>query len=201
MNSVVTAVKRRNFLIVAGDYNAKTGSAFKSELYTSNLGKYGKGEVNSNGYQLLEFAKTNDLRLANTFFKHKQCHHTTWEAPDRINGCMDRKHNEPRRTPFRNQTDYICVRNDDKLKITDARSYGGMSTKSDHKLVMMHAHFKWPFSKAAKNEPIIDNAEINDEHLRAAYTDETRRLLSELSQPENNSNDGIISSMPQNQQL
>ena len=45
LNSVVTAVKRRNFLIVAGDYNAKTGSAFKSELYSANLGKYGKGSL------------------------------------------------------------------------------------------------------------------------------------------------------------
>ena len=61
-----------------------------------------------------------------------------------------------------------------------------MSTKSDHKLVMTHAHFKWPFSKASKNGPAIDNTKFNDQQLRAAYTNETRRLLSEQCQPENN---------------
>ena len=66
---------------------------------------------------VLEFAKTNDLKLTNTHFKHKQCHRTTWEAPDRINGCMDRKHNKAQQNPFRNHTDYICVRISNKFHV------------------------------------------------------------------------------------
>ena len=186
LNSVVTTVRKRNFLLVAGDFNAKTGSAFSDQIYTRNIGKYGKGEVNSNGYQLLEFAKTNDLKLTNTFFKHKQCHRTTWEAPDRINGCIDSKHNEPRRNPYRNQTDYICARIDDNLKITDARSYGGMSCKSDHKLVLVDTQFKWPYVKEPKKEPAIDNAKLSDTALRQAYTDETQRLITAMPVASNN---------------
>ena len=180
LNSVVAKVKPRNMLIIAGDYNAKTGSARNENIYNKQLGKYGKGDVNSNGYQLLEFAKTNDLKLVNTFFKHKQAHRTTWEAPERVNGCMDRKHNEPRRNPFRNQVDYICVRTNDNLKISDARSYGGMNTKSDHKLVMAVAEFKWPFSKTTKKEVAINYEKLRDTTTSEAYKEETRRIITAL---------------------
>ena len=46
------------------------------------MGKYGKGKVNENGYELLEFCMRNELVLSKTTFQHKYKHITTWQCPE-----------------------------------------------------------------------------------------------------------------------
>ena len=82
LDSTLKNIKSRDIVIVEGDFNGKTGSAYN--LYKTYMGKYGKGEVNTNGYALLELAKSNNLKLTNTFFRHKPAHITTWDSPERI---------------------------------------------------------------------------------------------------------------------
>ena len=41
-------------------------------------GKYGKGQTNSNGELLLDIVQKYNLTIANTLFKHKVAHRTTW---------------------------------------------------------------------------------------------------------------------------
>ena len=67
-------VNERDLLVIAGDFNAKTGSAYKD--FKSEMGRFGKGEVNENGTELLEFCARNSLTLTNTIFQHqmKQSH-------------------------------------------------------------------------------------------------------------------------------
>ena len=62
--------------MVIGDFNAKTGSGYKDFPY--NMGRFGKGHLNSNGLHLLEYAKENQLYLTNTTFQHK---HTEAHGP------------------------------------------------------------------------------------------------------------------------
>ena len=62
-------------MITIGDFSAKTGTG-KNE-YPENIGKYGKGRLNTNGTCLLEYAKEHDMLLTNTIFNHKMCHRTT----------------------------------------------------------------------------------------------------------------------------
>ena len=59
--------------VIGGDFNAKMKLGNKKLYENCNkiIGKYGQGMINKNGHILLEFAKRNDLRLTNTFFKHK----------------------------------------------------------------------------------------------------------------------------------
>ena len=54
------------------------------ETFNKNIGKYAHGDINENGHILLEFSKRSDLRLTNTFFKHKAKHRMTWECPQRL---------------------------------------------------------------------------------------------------------------------
>ena len=150
LDSVIKKHKSRHITIIAGDFNAKTGSAKNEKMYHLTIGKYGKGEINNNGYHLLNFAKSNDMRLTNTFFKHKPPHITTWEAPERITTVIDKKSNRARRSRYRNQIDYILVKNNRGISIINSRSYGGMTTPSDHKLIMMKSTFKWPYTKIKK---------------------------------------------------
>ena len=67
----------RNVVIIAGDFNAKNGSAAKNKIYQEVIGKYGKGQVNTNGIHLLNLSSINNLKLVNTFFKQKLTHITT----------------------------------------------------------------------------------------------------------------------------
>ena len=123
------------------DFNAKTGSAFRDELYKSVIGKFGKGIVNSNGTHLLNFAKLHNFRLVNTFFKHKPSQISTWEEPNHIGERIDANTNSIRRVPYHNQVDYICVANNFRdINVLDAHSVGGMETTSDHKLVITAAN-------------------------------------------------------------
>ena len=128
LESVVDKINYKNSQIfIGGDFNAKTGSGF--DKYRQNMGKYGKGNLNSNGEHLLEFLNRNQLNLTNTLFKHKLAHRATWISPGEF------KNN--RNNPVRNQIDYLIVKNESKHKIRDSRSYSGIFTDTDHRLVKL----------------------------------------------------------------
>ena len=72
LNASIEKVSNRDILIIAGDFNAKTGSLWKE--YPENMGKFGKGHGNSSGRQLLELCMKHDLVITNTLFQHKLTH-------------------------------------------------------------------------------------------------------------------------------
>ncbi len=72
MESSIEKIAKRDLLFIAGDFNAKTGSGVTD--YPENIGKHGKGIINSSGKQLLETCKLHNLILGNTIFEHKKCH-------------------------------------------------------------------------------------------------------------------------------
>ena len=131
----------------------KPGSAYLQ--YKDEIEKYGKGLKNINGDILLQLAKEKNLILTNTLFDHKLAHPTTWTAKDQPN--------EPHhygdticKNPYRNQIDYITKQIQKKL-ITNARSYGGFSTSTDHTLVITNIKFLW--SKINQHKAI--NKQLN----------------------------------------
>ena len=79
IESIIDKTPKRDAIILAGDFNAKTGSGWNE--FRENIGKYGKGLMNSSGRRLLEMCKKNNLYITNTTFKHKKSHRTTWSAP------------------------------------------------------------------------------------------------------------------------
>ena len=66
-------------------------------------------------------------------------HRTTWEAPYRAYKYKD---GTIRKNPIRNQVDYAICRNQHRRFITDARSYSGTTTGTDHRLVIMKTNFQ-----------------------------------------------------------
>ena len=93
--------------------------------------------MNTDGTHLLNFSSINNLKLLNTFFKHKPTHITTWTLPETPKGS--------RRNSNKKQINYIRVRKHKGITITNAHSYRGVMAKSDHKLVMMSYKMKWLF--------------------------------------------------------
>lgn len=70
LETLVRTISKRDTLVITGYFNAKTGNACWRE-YPNNIGKYGKGKVNCNGKELLEFCNRQHLILANTLFRQK----------------------------------------------------------------------------------------------------------------------------------
>lgn len=123
----IKSVSHRTMLIIAGDFNTKTGTGYW--LFRTNMRIFAKGRLNSNGRELLELTSRNDLLLTNTVFYHRLSHITTWESPNRN---LTYKDGAVRRNPFRNQIDYILTRCKDRQLVTNARLHAGTTTYSDH---------------------------------------------------------------------
>ena len=177
-NALQTAVNNtanRDTLIIAGDLNAITGTGHSE--FPEVIGKYGKGKLNASGRTLLEFCSLNNLVLTNTFFQHKLAHISTWTAPNNIN----------RKNPVRNQIDYIITRKNIQPYISNSRSYNGINSDSDHKLVKMTINLKW--HKIYNNQTLKTNShQINVENFYyEKYQTEYYNALTQHTYAENKS--------------
>ena len=112
----------------------------------------------------MNFASIKNLKLVNTFFKHKLTHITTWTSPETPRGSG--------RNSYRNQIGYILVRKHKDIRITNAHSYGGMMTPSDHKLVMMSCKMKWPFLPRMKYKAQVNLDNLNNRVAADQYKNE-----------------------------
>ena len=160
LEDVVRSTSNRDQLIVAGDFNAKTGREWKS--YPENIGRYGKGEMNSNGKELLEFCHRQNLVLTNTLFKHKMSHRTTWESPATST-------DKERRNPYRNQIDYIMIKTSQRHTLNDSRSHNGLMTFTDHRLVRATFNLERLKTTKEKYHPAIAVEKLQDPITRASY--------------------------------
>ena len=75
---VVDEIPRGDVLYVIGDWNAKVGQ----DETNGTTGRFGVGERNERGDQLVEFCSRNDLQIMNTFFKLHARRLYTWRSPD-----------------------------------------------------------------------------------------------------------------------
>ena len=92
LDSILRNISNRHIVIIAGDFNVKTGRAVKNKVYQAVIGKYGKGQVNTNGTHLLNFSSINNLKMVNPSFKKKTTHIITCNsletpAGSRRNSC------------------------------------------------------------------------------------------------------------------
>ena len=111
---MIKLTNSRDTLLIGGDFNAKIKPNNKAtyQSYIENVGKFNKGEINVNGEYLLGFSKRYNLKITNT------CHITTWECPERIEKHLDSKSGKIRNNPYRNQIDFIMIRNDQNIQVT-----------------------------------------------------------------------------------
>ena len=180
LNALTNKVSQRDILYIMGDFNAKTGSACNQ--YPENMGKYGKGEVNENGIHLLEYCSQQNMILTNTKFKHKMAHRSTWQAPEKLNAM--RRDGTPRRNPYRNMIDYIIVRNDHFKFVKDARSYSGLATSTDHRLVRARIKIDKPkYPNQRKQESMIqfDPQKLKDKNTNKRYQEKVSEKIESIN--------------------
>lgn len=119
-------------LIVLGNFNAKLGSAWQEQ--GGIIGKFhlnrGVVEPLDNGAHLLDLVASFHLRAANTFFKHRRAHLTTWQ------------HAATKRWYVK---DYILVSGSTMRGVSDCRVFRNVHHgPSDHCLlgVSLQLHFR-----------------------------------------------------------
>ena len=61
LGSILRNISNRHIVIITGYFNAKTGSTAKNKIYQAVIGKYGKGQMHTNGTHLLNFSSINNL--------------------------------------------------------------------------------------------------------------------------------------------
>jgi len=82
----------------------------------------------SNGHKLKEFASVNELKITNTFFRHKEIHKMMWSAQ-----C------------YRSITDYILTNKKLSSLVSDTKFFRGYDVTTDHYLLISKIRFpqKW----------------------------------------------------------
>ena len=152
-------------ILVAGDFNARLGwTKLDGE---SCMGSYGRGSRNDNGRALADFAETHNLLAANTCFQHQQKHRTTWEMITKDNKKVF------------NQIDFVLVPNDLRFALQESRSYAGLITDSDHRLVICRLDLKGLFVKwaAQKSVPNKRRAVCNLRAKEKVFCEKVAELL------------------------
>jgi len=101
--------------LVAGDYNARFGKVPIDGI----LGTNGEVTIISNGHRLKDFASVNELKITNTFFRHKQTHKMTWSARG-----------------YRSVIDYILTNKKLLPSVQDTKVFRGYDVTTDRYLLI-----------------------------------------------------------------
>lgn len=116
LTEVLNDIPPRKELILMGDLNARVGRTENNEI----IGRYGEDIRNESGQRLIDLCETQDLKILNGYFPHKEIHKFTWTQTNRN---------------LKSIIDYVIQRQNSKLKAQDVRVYRGAECGSDHFMV------------------------------------------------------------------
>ena len=120
LQKILDKVNKNDYMMLIGDMNARVGNNRVANI----VGTDGEATLNSNSRKLIDFCTFNNLKIMNTFFKHKEIHKFTWEA---------RGH--------KSIIDYFITNMKTSKVIQDIRVYRSNEIDSDHYLLCAKVNF------------------------------------------------------------
>ena len=69
--NLTNIVNKLTTILIGGDFNARTKTNNHEPLLNKILGKYAKNSINEDGKKLIQLCNLYNLRITNTFLKHK----------------------------------------------------------------------------------------------------------------------------------
>ncbi|XP_037803620.1 craniofacial development protein 2-like [Penaeus monodon] len=108
-----TQCKSTDVTVIMGDLNAKVGNEAEGET----VGKFGLGTQNERGEKWVQWCKTNEYVLTNTWYEQHPRRLWTWLNPG---------------SDFKNQIDYIAIKKRYRSAIKNSKAYPGADCGSDH---------------------------------------------------------------------
>ena len=178
-----------SIVFIAGDFNSIVG---KSTNVENCLGKYTTGIRNENGSRLINFCENNNKFICNSAFKKQPKHITTWSKHIKTE-------NNNIISTF-SQIDYILIDYGKKHLLTDARTFAGSETTSDHRIVVVKLQVNWSqmYAKQMKcvNEKRINTQQlIHDENSRTKYQQNLEIKIKKLIEDNENNYNNIRKTM------
>ena len=181
LNSTLKILEKSSFItLIAGDFNSKVGRRVEDQLSSDGilecgdtcLGRYSRGRRNENGSALIDFCESNKLFIANSAFQHPARHQTTW---------VGQRRSQDKIIMIYNQIDFIICKKKDKNLFMNARSYGGTSVTSDHKLVIAKMVIEWSQIYKTRSQPSHQKINVqkltSETNTRCNYQQNLHRLL------------------------
>ena len=117
LERMIGLVENECILISAGDYNAHIGKAESGE--EECVGKFGWGERNREGRDLIEVFLRNNLAVAGTFFQKRESHKVTYRSG---------RH--------KSELDLLVVRKKQLWRVKDCKAIAGEFVTTQHKPVI-----------------------------------------------------------------
>ena len=158
LQETIDSIPNRDVKIISGDFNAKVGKQIRNSECN---GKFGLGEENERGTDLLEFCRSNNLVIANTLFEHHPRHLYTWISPGR---------------KTRNQIDYVIINQKWKASLKNAKTRPGADCNSDHQLLIVDMQFRLKKLPVSETPLKLDYNSI-DEAYRVKISNSFEALL------------------------
>ena len=125
LRTLITSVPEADKLILLGDFNARVGC--DHDIWGPVLGKFGKGQQNSNGELLTCLCVELELSITNTFFKQPDNHFYSWVHP---------------RSKRPHLLDYIIVKSKDIKDLSLTRAMRGPDCHTDHYMIKSVFNFQ-----------------------------------------------------------
>lgn len=165
------SLKRYDLKIVLGDFNAKVG---REEIFKPTIGNFSKHtRSNKNGKLMIDFARTNNMKIKSTYFERKEIYKGTWRSPDG-------------RTT--NQIDHVLAEVEKGEKnITNIRSYRGPDADSDHIMVGIKLDLKLPTIRRGniKKQKRMNLDGLQQDEEKQKYMERISEKLKNKKQNEN----------------
>ena len=145
MQIATDKLKPNQELTILGDLNARVGN--DTEASFGVLGKEGESTISPNGERLIDFCLKNNMKIANTFFPHKDIHKYT-----RVNEEKDE----------RSIIDYIIVSKSLLYSTMDVRVNRGAEIYSYHHLVIAKMRLLTQMSRQKRVEKRANKLKIEE---------------------------------------
>ena len=138
LSKAINETSNATWQIIMGDFNAKIGKP--TNIDYDVMGRHGYGDRNKRGKILIDFARSQELFIANTIHKKKDQRKFTWN--------MNNTYNE---------IDFIMTRNNQKSMIQNVEVLNKFEYSSDHRMVRSTINLKWKtkFVTMSKFKPRI----------------------------------------------
>ena len=141
VNDALLQVFPTESTVLMGNFNVHVGT--DTGTWKGVIGKCGVTGLNENGRYLLQLCCSNELRIMNTFFQHREVHKYTWYRPSKDQKSL---------------IDFCIVSSDlfsDVLDVRVKRSKRSTELSTDHHLVVCSLRLSKPWPNRKSNRSSV----------------------------------------------
>ena len=157
MDELLEGVPIEERVLLGADFNAHVGEGNQGDAEV--MGKHGFGQRNDEGQKVVDFAKSGDMAVVNTYYMKKAEHSIT--------------HKSGRRNT---QVDYILYRRDLK-EVGDCKVVVGESVAQQHRMVVCKLSMKAVKKKREVVEPKVKWWKLKEVACQEEFREEVRKGL------------------------